>query len=139
MAIQALNSLYVAVAQATTGGTAPGGVTAPTGCALTSPSDISGYVTAIDQSITSATTEVTTFGSGGYQAFVQALRSGSLSLTLLNDYAAGLINALIGVNGTVRAVGSTSPIAGSTRSRTNLSVVMRWFHLSAGGASLPRK
>lgn len=34
MAVIALNQLYVAVATATTGGTAPGGTTAPTGCTL---------------------------------------------------------------------------------------------------------
>ena len=108
MAIQALNSLYVAVAAATSGGTAPGTTSAPTGCSLTSPTDISAYVTQIDQSVSVATQDVTTFGSGGFQAFVTALRSGQLNLTLLNDYAASALNSLIGLNGSVRAVGSTS-------------------------------
>jgi len=110
MAIQALNSLYVIVSSATSGGTAPGGTSAPTGCTLTSPSDISAFVTGIDQGVEVDTPEVTTFGSGGFKAFVAGLRSGNLDLTLLNDYAASQLNALIGLNGSVRAVGSTSPI-----------------------------
>lgn len=146
MAIQALNSLYVAIAQSTSGGTAPGGSSAPTGCTLTSATDISAYVTGIDQSIAAATQEVTTFGSGGFQAFVAGLKSGTLNLTLLNDYAAGALNALIGINGTVRAVGSATPliievrVSSGTRSATNpgfvcsaLSTGFSTFSASVGG------
>jgi hypothetical protein len=110
MAIVALNSLYIAIASATTGGTAPGGATAPTGCTLTTPTDISSFVTAIDQSVEVDPIEVTSFGSGGFKAFVLGLRMGQVNLTLLNDYAASQINALIGLNGSVRAVGSASPL-----------------------------
>jgi hypothetical protein len=110
MAIVALNSLYVAVASATTGGTAPGGSSAPTGCTLSSPFDLSPYVTGVSQEGMAATQEVTTFGSGGFQAFVAGLKSGSLTLEMLNDYAATLVNARIGLNGSVVPVGSTSPI-----------------------------
>jgi hypothetical protein len=125
MAIQALNSLYVIVSATTTGGTAPGTTSAPTGCTLSSASDISAYVTQIDQSVSVDTQDVTTFGSGGYQAFVTGLKSGQLNLTLLNDYAASALNQLIGLNGSVRAVGSTSVIyvevrpTSSARSATN--------------------
>lgn len=110
MAIAALNSLYIAVAASTTGGTAPGGASAPTGCSLSSASDISAYVTGIQQEVTAATPTVTTFGSGGFEAFVAGLKSGSLSLTLLNDYAASALNSLIGVAGSIRPVGSSSLI-----------------------------
>ncbi len=47
MAVVSAISYYVAVAASTTGGTAPGGATAPTGCSLSSPSDISAWVTQV--------------------------------------------------------------------------------------------
>ena len=108
MAIQALNSLYIIISSATSGGTAPGGSSAPTGCTLSTPSDISAFVTGIQQETMAATPTVTTFGSGGYEAFVAGLKSGTLSLSMLNDYAASQLNALIGINGSVRSVGSSS-------------------------------
>jgi len=110
MAIVALNSLYVIVASATSGGTAPGGSTAPTGCTLSSPFDLSPYLTAISQETMADTPDVTTFGSGGFKAFVAGLKSGTISLSLLNDYAATLVNARIGMNGSVVPVGSSSLI-----------------------------
>lgn len=110
MAIVALNSLYVIVASATSGGTAPGGSVAPTGCTLTSPFDLSPYLTAISQETMADTPEVTTFGSGGFKAFVAGLRSGTVQLSLLNDYAATLVNARIGMNGSVVPVGSSALI-----------------------------
>lgn len=108
MPIAALNSLFIQIAQTTTGGTAPGGSAAPTGCTLSSPTDISSFVTGIQQETMAATPTVTTFGSGGFDAFVAGLRSGSLTLNMLNDYAASQLNALIGINGSVRPVGSGS-------------------------------
>jgi hypothetical protein len=108
VAIEALNSLYIAVASATTGGTAPGGSAVPTGCSLSSPFDMSPYVTGIQQETMAATPGVTTFGSGGFEAFVAGLRSGTLTLNLLNDYAATLLNARLGINGSVVAAGSSS-------------------------------
>ena len=106
MPIEALNSLHIIIAQSTTGGTAPGGTVAPTGCTLSSPSDISPFVTGIQQETMANTLNVTTFGSGGFDAFVAGLRSGTLTLNMLNAYAASELNALIGVNGSVRSVGS---------------------------------
>ncbi|NDG19861.1 MAG: hypothetical protein EB117_16575 [Betaproteobacteria bacterium] len=67
-------------------------------------------MTGIDQGVAVETLEATTFGSGGFKAFVAGLRSGNLDLTLMNDYAAAQLNALIGLNGSVRAVGSSSPL-----------------------------
>jgi hypothetical protein len=148
MAIVALNSLYIAIAAATTGGTAPGGTTAPTGCTLTSPTDISAFVTAIDQSVEVDPIDVTAFGSGGFKAFVLGLRMGQVNLTLLNDYAASQINALIGLNGSVRAVGSSSLLylevrpTSSARSSSNpgfvCAVLNRNFQtFNAGVGALP--
>lgn len=106
MAIIALTGLNVQIAAATSGGTAPGGATAPTGCTLTTPSDISAYVTAVQQEVDFDTPDVTTFGSGSFRAFVAGLKQGKLSLTLLQDYAAAALNGLVGLNGSVIPVGS---------------------------------
>ncbi len=123
MAVSALTGFYVAVAASTTGGTAPGGATAPTGCSLSSASDISSFVTNVEAGVDVDTQDVTTFGSGGYKAFVAGLKGGVVNLTLLNDYAASQLNSLIGTNGSVIPVGSTGFIevrpTSSARSATN--------------------
>lgn len=107
MAVAALTVLSIQVASATSGGTAPGGAAAPTGCTLTSPIEIGSWVTQSAQAANVATVDATTFGSGGYSAFVAGLKSGSLSLNILNDYAASAINVYLGMNGTKIAVGAT--------------------------------
>lgn len=107
MAIAALTVLSIQVAAATSGGTAPGGAAAPTGCTLTSPIEIGAWVTQANQAANVATVDATTFGSGGYSAFVAGLKSGSLSLNILNDWAAAAINVYLGLNGTKIAVGAT--------------------------------
>jgi hypothetical protein len=107
MAIIALTGLNVTVAAATSGGTAPGGVVAPTGCTLTTPTDISAYVTAIQQEVDFDTPDITTFGAGGFRAFVFGLKQGKLQLTLLQDYAVANLNGLVGNNGSVIPVGSS--------------------------------
>ena len=125
MAIQALNSLNVISAASTTGGTAPGGASAPTGCSLSTPSDISPFIASIDQGVEVDSIDSTSFGSGGFRQFVLGLRSGQLNLTMMNDYASSQLNALIGLNGSVRAVGSSSLLyvevrpTSSARSATN--------------------
>lgn len=65
-------------------------------------------MTGIQQEATAATLPVTAFGSGGFEAFVIGLKTGTLNLSLLNDYAAGALNSLIGVAGSVVPVGSSS-------------------------------
>lgn len=107
MAIIALTGLQVQIAAATSGGTAPGGATAPTGCTLTSPTDISAWVSAVQQEVDYDTPDVTAFGSGGFRAFVFALKQGKLQITLLQDYAAAALNGFVGNNGSVIPVGST--------------------------------
>jgi hypothetical protein len=130
MAITALTSFYVLVSTATTGGTAPGGATAPTGCTLSgTTADISAFVSQLEAGADVATQDITTFGSGGYTAFVAGLRSGVMSMTAFNDYAASQLNALIGMNGSVISVGSAGFIevrpTSSSRSATNPGFVAR--------------
>lgn len=130
MAITALTSFYVLVATTTSGGTAPGGSSAPTGCTLTgTTADISAFVSQLESGGDIATQDVTTFGSGGYSAFVAGLRSGVVSMSLFNDYAAAQINALVGANGSVISVGSAGFIevrpTSSARSATNPGFVAK--------------
>ena len=132
MAVGAINTFYVIVAAATSGGTAPGTSSAPTGCSLTTPSDISGNTTQAQVGSQVASIEVTTFGSGGFTAVVAGLKTGKASLTLLNDYAASAINSLIGINGTVCAVGGKAflevrPSSGS-RSSSNPGFVCKFLN-----------
>lgn len=123
MAVAALTVLSVQVAAATSGGTAPGGAVAPTGCTLTTPVEIGSWVTQVAQAVNVATVDSTTFGSGGYSAFVAGLKSGSLTLSCLNDYAASALDVLIGLNGTKIAVGAVGYIeikpTTAARSATN--------------------
>jgi hypothetical protein len=130
MAITAITGLYVLIGTTTTGGTAPGGATAPTGCTIAgTTSDISAFVSQIEVGADVATQDVTTFGSGGYQAFVAGLRTGMMSMTLFNDYAASQLNAVCGMNGSVISVGSSGFIevrlTSSARSSTNPGFVAK--------------
>lgn len=144
MAISALNSLYVIVAAATSGGTAPGGASAPTGCSLTTPSDISAWVTGVEVGPDIATVDSTTFGSGGYTTMVAGLKSATASIAIINDYAASAPNALIGMNGSVVAVGGQGFLevrpTSSARGATNPGFVCKFinngwrsFNASVGG------
>lgn len=132
MAVIALNSLYIAVAASTSGGTAPGGASAPTGCSLSTPSDLSSWVTAVENGADLATQDSTTMGSGGYTAMVAGLKSGVLNLSLLNDYASSSLNALIGMNGSVIAFGGTGfvevRLTSSSRSATNPGFICKVLH-----------
>lgn len=123
MAVNALTTAYIAIAAATSGGTAPGGTTAPTGCSLTSPTDIAGWVTQVEVGSDVETLDVTTFGSGGFEAFVAGLKAGAVSLAILQDLAASAPNALLGLNGSVMAVGGQAFIevraSSGARSATN--------------------
>lgn len=145
MAITAQVVLSVQVAAATSGGTAPGGAVAPTGCTLTTPSEIGAYITNIGQSVSVATLDVTTFGSGGFSAFVAGLKSGKIDLTILNDYAAAAIDTLIGLNGTKIPVFGTGFIevkpTTAARSATNPAFIASiinngWSTFNAGVGGL---
>lgn len=146
MPIAAATSWYVIVAAATSGGTAPGGATAPTGCTLTTPSDISGFITQIEVGADLDTPDATTFGSGGYNAFVAGLRRGVMNMTAFNDYAASQLNALIGMNGSVIPFGGAGFVevrpTSSARSTSNPGFVCRvihngWRMVNAGVGQIP--
>jgi hypothetical protein len=141
VAIIAQTVLSVQIAAGTTGGTAPGGATAPTGCTLSSPTEIGAWITSVANAVDVATLDATTFGSGGYVAMVAGLKSGTLSLTIDQDWAASAPDALLGLNGSVIAVGGTGfveikPTTGA-RSATNPAFICKiinkgWKPFSAG-------
>jgi hypothetical protein len=143
MAVTPATGWFFQVAAATTGGTAPGLSTAPTGCALSSPVDLSSWVTAIDAGPEYEELDVTTFGSGGFKAFAAGLVMGTASISFLQDYAASAPNAVLGLGGTL-APGNTTyygeirPTSGA-RSTTNPAFVfafknrgIRTFNASVG-------
>ena len=147
MAIVAATTFFCQVAAATSGGVAPGGSTAASGAvALTSPTDISGFITQIEIGMDLDTPDVTTFGSGGYAAFVAGLKKGALSLAMLNDYAASQLNALLGMNGSVIPFGGTGFIevrpASGSRTATNPGFVAKiinngWRMVNASVGQVP--
>jgi hypothetical protein len=145
MAVASLNTAYVAIGTIWTG-TAPGTASTPAGT-LTA-TDLSGWVTNINAAGSMATNDVTTFGSGGYSAFVAGLKSGTVQFDLLQDFAAAATNALLGLNGTVRSFGSSSLIyvevkpANAARSATNPSFVCavlnaNWTFMGAKVGDVP--
>jgi hypothetical protein len=147
MAVAALTTAFFSVAATTTGGTAPGGSTAPTGCSLSSPTDLAGYLTAVEAGMDVATLDTTTFGSGGYTAMVAGLKTGVMNLALLQDFAASAVEATIGMNGSVIAVGAQGfvevrPGTGA-RSTTNPGFICkvinngwRFMNATVGGLSV---
>ena len=147
MAVAALTTAFFSVAAGTTGGTAPGGATAPTGCSLTTPTDLSSYLTQVEAGQDYATLDTTTFGSGGFTNMVAGLKTGTLNLALLQDFAASALNAVLGANGSVIAVGATGfvevrPGTGA-RSATNPGFICkvinngwRFLNASVGGLSV---
>lgn len=103
MAIISTIGLYVAVATGTTGGTAPGGASAPTGASLSGTvTDLSAWVSSAEAGEDFEENDVTTMGSGGFKAFVLGLEQGMVSINFFNDYAAGGPNAILGMSGTLK-------------------------------------
>lgn len=146
MAVSALLSPFFSVAASTTGGTAPGGASAPTGCSLSSASDLTGYTTAMEAGADVATLDVTTFGSGGFTAMVAGLKTGTVNIPLLNDYAASQVESLIGMNGTVIPLGSQGFLevrpTTSARGATNPGFICKvinntWRFINAGVGQVP--
>lgn len=132
MAVVASTTLYVAVAQATTGGTAPGGAVAPTGCALTSPTDVGGWTTQASVPYDVAEVDATNFGGGGFEQVVAGLKSGTLGFSLNQDFGASAINQLLGINGTVAKPGDFVVVevrpTTAARSTTNPGFVCKALH-----------
>lgn len=133
MAVAALTGAYIGIAAAGSGGTAPGGSTAAAnGFTLTSATDISNWVTAISTEMDVADVDATTFGSGGYTTAVAGLKSGMVTLSINQDFAASAPNALLGINGSVCTPGNKFYIeikpSSSSRSATNPSFVCYVLH-----------
>ena len=136
MAVQAITSLYVAVASATSGGTAPGGAVPPTGAvALTSPVDISQWVTAVESGGEVDAVDANTFGSGGYSTTVAGIVKGKLDLSIYDDYAAGAIHALLGPNGSIAKQGQYFFVeirpTSAARSASNPGWLAKVIHLGS--------
>lgn len=95
MAITVLTSSQIQLATAWTG-TAPGlpGTQTISGT-LTSASDISAFVQSVGVETSAALQDGTTFASGGFVSNYAGLKSGTLTLNLLNDFAASQLDAII--------------------------------------------
>jgi hypothetical protein len=144
MAVQSLVGVFVQISAAMSA-TAAGGTVAATG-ALTAPTDISQWVTAVEDGLDLDTKDVTAFGSGGYSAFVAGLKTGVLTMSLMNDYAAAATNAVLGINGSVIPFGSTGFVeirpVNAARSATNPGFVAKvintgWRPIKASVGDVP--
>lgn len=132
MAITALLTPQILISATTSGGTAPGGGVAPTGCTLGTPVDLAPWVTTLGQSPTVAELTANTFGTGGFAAIVAGLKSGTVDLSLFQDWAGSSVNSYVGLNGSIAAPGAfffmeLRPDAGA-RGATNPGFVCRVLH-----------
>lgn len=95
MAIQVLTNAQIQLATGWTG-TAPGlpGTQTVSGT-LTSASDISAFVQSVGVETAAAMNDGTTFGTGGFMANYAGLKSGTFTLSVINDYAASQLDAII--------------------------------------------
>jgi len=136
MAVGALTIGYVLIGTATTGGTAPGGASAPTGCTISGTTgDISQWVTDIEATPDIASVSATNFGGGGFTQQVPGLKSAGIVLGINQDYAASAINVLLGNNGTISTPGATAGFfieirqTSAARSATNPGFIAKVIHL----------
>lgn len=95
MAISVLTNAQVQLSTTWTG-TAPGlpGTQTVSGT-LASASDISAFVQSVGVETASAMNDGTTFGTGGFVANYAGLKSGTFTLSVINDYAASQLDAII--------------------------------------------
>ena len=135
MAVFALTSCYVGVGIAWTG-TAPGGTSTPSGT-LNSGTDISEMVTQVEMSFESDELETTGFAAGGWRQKITGLATGSLSLTINQDFASAAGDELFGLGGTVGFnPGQSTPYyidirpTSAARGSTNPSYVAAWVSTS---------
>jgi len=135
MAVFSLTNAYVAVGTAW-GGTAPGGVSAPSGT-LNSAIDISDMVTSVEISFDADELDHTAMASGGWRQKITGLATGNISLTINQDFAASKGDALFGLGGTVGfAPGQSAPYyidirpTSAARGATNPSTVAAWVSTS---------
>lgn len=57
--------------------------------------DLSAYATKLELDFEGDEVETTAFSSGGWKSFVGGLKAGSVSITFNDDYAAGLLDAIL--------------------------------------------
>ena len=92
-------SRMIQLGVAWTGAVAPGamGSTALTNTGvITTPQDISAYVKSGNQSLSVATQDTTTFGSGGFTQVIPGLRSGDdITFECLSDFAASTLYPIV--------------------------------------------
>lgn len=96
--------------------------------------DLSSYCNKAELSVEVEEKEVTTFGSGGNKEIIGGLKSGTLALEFKNDYAAGLLDAILWpLLGTVVTfeLRPTSAAVGTSNPKWTGSVLING--LSAGG------
>lgn len=136
MAVGALTIGYVLIGTGTTGGTAPGGASAPTGCTINgTTADISQWATDIAINVPIASKDSTNFGGGGFTQQVPGLKSAEVVLGLNQDFAASSINVYLGTNGTISTPGNTTGFfievrqTSGARSATNPGWIAKVIHL----------
>ena len=135
MAAFVLSSATVLVGTAWTG-TAPGAAAAATGT-INSSVDISALVTSVELSLQTDEVEFTNFASAGWRQKAAGLQMGTVGLTLNDDYAASLSDAIFGLGGTlgIMSANSTATLymdikpTSAARSATNPSYVLRFLNL----------
>lgn len=134
MAVFALTAANILVGATNWTGTAPGGVTTPSGTITTS-TNISALVTQVELSLEADEIDYTNFASAGWRQKVSGLQMGTVSLTLNQDFDASVTDALFGLGGTV-GFGSTAPLfmeirpQTAARSATNPAYVLRFLNTS---------
>ena len=135
MAAFVLSSATVLVGTAWTG-TAPGAAAAASGT-INSSVDISALVTSVELSLQTDEVEFTNFASAGWRQKAAGLQMGTVGLTLNDDYAASLSDAIFGLGGTlgIQSANSTATLymdikpTSAARGATNPSYVLRFLNL----------
>jgi hypothetical protein len=137
LSIAALIGCYVFVGTGTTGGTAPGGASAPTGCTINgTTADVSAWAFEVNTEDEVDVQDSTTFGSGGYKMFVQGLKSATVEVGFFQDYAGSSINVYLGHNGTIGKPGDATlgqffievRASSAARSATNPGFIAKVVH-----------
>lgn len=129
MSVGVLTSAKIQLAAGWTGsGTEPGAFIAASSIAgtLTTAKDISAYCSAVSVPSTAAQKDATVFASVGFTVVKAGLKSASLVLTLMNDYAASALESIVYT--TLGGVGSYAyfdvmPDGTASRGATNPSYV----------------
>lgn len=141
MAIAALIGCFVNIGTGTTGGTAPGGAATPTGCTINgTTADVSSWAFEVNTEDSIVAQDATTFGSGGYQAFVAGIMSATVEVGFFQDFAGSSINAFLGNNGTIGKPKTNDALntffievraSSAARSATNPGFIAKVLHLGA--------